>query len=156
MVYHSFDSMVDDPYNCYPSEFINSLAPNGWPPHELNLKINCPVTLLRSIDPENGPCNGTRLVVQGFQRNIIDAKKSCWGYMLGRGFHARDPPLPLLGWCSQSSLRESNFLFGSASPWWLTMHEGRIFLMSVSTCSSQCSLMGIGTSHFPHLQPKKC
>ncbi|PWZ20060.1 ATP-dependent DNA helicase pif1 [Zea mays] len=74
MVYHSFDSAMDDPHNYYPPEFLNTLTPNGLPPHVLNLKIGCPVILLRNIDPANGLCNGTRLVVRGFQRNSIDAK----------------------------------------------------------------------------------
>jgi ATP-dependent DNA helicase PIF1 len=65
-VYHSFDSAVDDPHNYYPSEFLNSLTPNGLPPHVLKLKLGCPVILLRNIDPTNGLCNGTRLVVRGF------------------------------------------------------------------------------------------
>ena len=51
MVYHSFDSAVDDPHNYYPSDFLNTLTPNGLPPHLLKLKINCPVILLRNIDP---------------------------------------------------------------------------------------------------------
>jgi ATP-dependent DNA helicase PIF1 len=73
-VYHSFDSAVDDPHNYYPSEFLNTLTPNGLPPHVLKLKIGCPAILLRNIDPANGLCNGTRLVVRGFQRNTIDAE----------------------------------------------------------------------------------
>jgi ATP-dependent exoDNAse (exonuclease V) alpha subunit len=32
------------------------------------------VILLRNIDPANGLCNGTRLVVRGFQRNTIDTE----------------------------------------------------------------------------------
>ncbi|ONM00094.1 hypothetical protein ZEAMMB73_Zm00001d030055 [Zea mays] len=73
-VYHSFDSAMDDPHNYYPPEFLNTLMPNGLPPHVLKLKIGCPVILLRNIDPANGFCNGTRLVVRGFQRNSIDAE----------------------------------------------------------------------------------
>jgi len=65
-VYHSFDSAIDDPHNYYPSEFLNSLTPNGLPPHVLKLKLRCPVILLRNIDPANGLCNGTRSVVRGF------------------------------------------------------------------------------------------
>ncbi|AQK59598.1 hypothetical protein ZEAMMB73_Zm00001d053542 [Zea mays] len=74
MVYHSFDSAMDDPHNYYPPEFLNTLTPNGLPPHVLKLKIGCPIILLRNIDPANGLCNGTRLVVRGFQRNSIDAE----------------------------------------------------------------------------------
>jgi hypothetical protein len=74
MVYRSFDCAVDDPHNYYPPDFLNTLTPYGLPPHLLKLKINCPVILLRNIDPANGLCNGTRLVVRGFQRNVIDAE----------------------------------------------------------------------------------
>ncbi|KAL6865420.1 hypothetical protein ACP4OV_016571 [Aristida adscensionis] len=73
-VYYSFDSVVDDPHNHYPSEFLNSLTPNGLPPHVLHLKINCPIILLRNLDPSNGLCNGTRLIVKAFQKNVIDAE----------------------------------------------------------------------------------
>ncbi|AQK79503.1 hypothetical protein ZEAMMB73_Zm00001d035706 [Zea mays] len=61
MMYHSFDTAVDDPNNYYPSEFLNTLTPNGLPPHVLKLKVGCPIMLLRNIDPANGLCNGTRL-----------------------------------------------------------------------------------------------
>ena len=74
MVYHSFDCAVDDPHNYYPEEFLNTLTPNGLPPHVLKLKIGCPIILLRNIDPTNGLCNGTRLIIRGFQKNTIDAK----------------------------------------------------------------------------------
>jgi ATP-dependent DNA helicase PIF1 len=74
MMYHSFDTAVDDPNNYYPSEFLNTLTPNGLPPHVLKLKVGCPIMLLRNIDPANGLCNGTRLVVRGFQKNSIDAE----------------------------------------------------------------------------------
>ena len=66
MEYHSFDAAVDDPRNYYPAEFLNTLTPNGLPPHVLKLKVGCPIILLRNIDPANGLCNGTRLVVRGF------------------------------------------------------------------------------------------
>jgi ATP-dependent DNA helicase PIF1 len=73
-VYYSFDSAVDDTQNHYQPEFLNSLTPNGLPPHVLKLKINCPVILLRNLDPSNGLCNGTRLIIKAFQDNAIDAE----------------------------------------------------------------------------------
>ncbi|AQK95491.1 hypothetical protein ZEAMMB73_Zm00001d011047, partial [Zea mays] len=60
MMYHSFDTAMDDPNNYYPSEFLNTLTPNGLPPHVLKLKVGCPIMLLRNIDPANGLRNGTR------------------------------------------------------------------------------------------------
>src|SRR6185437_5814759 len=60
-VFYSFDSVDDDSRNNYPLDFLNSITPNGLPPHELKVKKNCPVILLRNLDPHNGLCNGTRL-----------------------------------------------------------------------------------------------
>jgi hypothetical protein len=74
MVYHSFDCAMDDPHNYYPEEFLNTLTPNGLPPHVLKLKIGCPVILLRNIDHANRLCNGTRLIIRGFQKNTIDTE----------------------------------------------------------------------------------
>ena len=75
-------------------EFLNSLTPNGLPPHVLKLKINCPVILLRNIDPANGLCNGTRLVVRGFQRNAIDAEIVLGQHAGRRVFLPRIPLCP--------------------------------------------------------------
>ncbi|PWZ30162.1 ATP-dependent DNA helicase PIF1 [Zea mays] len=94
MVYHSFDSAIDDPHNYYPPEFLNTLTPNGLPPHVLKLKIGCPVILLRNIDPANGLCNGTRLVVRGFQRNSIDAEIVLGQHTRKRIFLPRIPLCP--------------------------------------------------------------
>jgi ATP-dependent DNA helicase PIF1 len=73
-VYRSFDEVVDDPNNYYTYEFLNTMTPNGLPPHVLKLKKNCPVISLRNIDPTNGLCNSTRLVVCNFQKNMIDTE----------------------------------------------------------------------------------
>ncbi|XP_062208910.1 uncharacterized protein LOC133917933 [Phragmites australis] len=73
-IYYSFDSVDDDSRNNYPIDFLNSITPNGLPPHLLKLKSNCPVILLRNLDPHNGLCNGTRLMVRACQRNAIDAE----------------------------------------------------------------------------------
>jgi ATP-dependent DNA helicase PIF1 len=73
-LYHSFDSTEDDLQNNYTIDFLNSITPNGLPPHVLRLKANCPVILLRNLDPHNGLCNGTRLMIRAFQDNAIDAE----------------------------------------------------------------------------------
>jgi len=116
ILYHSFDSAMDDPHNYYPFEFLNTLTPSGLPPHVLKLKIGCPIILLRNIDPANGLCNGTRLVVRGFQRNTIDVEIVV-GTMLEsessyHGFHYA----PLMMRCSHSSSRGSSFPLGSVLP----------------------------------------
>uniref|UniRef100_A0A8I6XFF0 ATP-dependent DNA helicase n=2 Tax=Hordeum vulgare subsp. vulgare TaxID=112509 RepID=A0A8I6XFF0_HORVV len=93
-IYHSFDSAEDDPHGYYAPEFLNNLTPNGLPPHALKLKINCPIILLRNIDPTNGLCNGTRLVVRGFQRNAIDAEIVLGQHAGRRVFLPRIPLCP--------------------------------------------------------------
>jgi hypothetical protein len=93
-IYHSFDSAEDDPHGYYSQEFLNDLTPNGLPPHTLKLKINCPIILLRNIDPASGLCNGTRLVVRGFQRNAIDAEIVVGQHAGERVFLPRIPLCP--------------------------------------------------------------
>ena len=63
-VYYSHDSVDDDSTNNYPLDFLNSITPNGLPP----------VILLRNLDPHNGQCNGTRLIVKAFDYNAIDCE----------------------------------------------------------------------------------
>jgi hypothetical protein len=94
IVYHSFDSAVDDPHNYYPSGFLNTLTPSGLPPHVLKLKIGCPIILLRNIDPANGLCNGTGLVVRGFQRNTTDVEIVVGDHAGKRIFLPRIPLCP--------------------------------------------------------------
>jgi ATP-dependent DNA helicase PIF1 len=65
-VYYSFDSVDDDTRNNYPLDFLNSITPNGLPPHEPKVKKYCPVILLRNLDPHSSLCNDTRLVIRGF------------------------------------------------------------------------------------------
>ncbi|KAH9624148.1 hypothetical protein KSS87_012813 [Heliosperma pusillum] len=72
VVYKSFDTVLDDNCTIYPSEFINKLCPGGMSPHELVLKENCPVILLRNILPSSGLCNGTRLLCKRFFPNLIE------------------------------------------------------------------------------------
>ncbi|XP_021743296.1 uncharacterized protein LOC110709391 [Chenopodium quinoa] len=62
VAYKSYDSMINDDCNIYPTEFLNKLCPGGMSPHELILKPNSLVSLLRNILPSSGLCNGTRLI----------------------------------------------------------------------------------------------
>ncbi|XP_038716065.1 uncharacterized protein LOC120009516 [Tripterygium wilfordii] len=57
----------------YPTEFLNSLSFPGVPNHQLSLKINTPVMLLRNINQSMGLCNGTRLMIKRLGDRIIEA-----------------------------------------------------------------------------------
>ncbi|XP_043473610.1 uncharacterized protein LOC122505828 [Leptopilina heterotoma] len=79
IVYYSNDSHIDDEdpkdiNNVIPIEFLNSLTPDGLPPHKLSLKIGCIIMLLRNMNLVQGLCNGTRLVVKSLMKNVISAE----------------------------------------------------------------------------------
>ena len=47
------------------TEYLNTLKPNGFPQHILELKPGMPLMLLRNINPRQGLCNGTRMMFEG-------------------------------------------------------------------------------------------
>ncbi|XP_028091409.1 uncharacterized protein LOC114291740 [Camellia sinensis] len=60
--------------NRYPNEYLNSLDPPGIPAFKVELKVGCPIMLLRNIAPKDGLCNGTRLMVSRCNTRIIEAQ----------------------------------------------------------------------------------
>ncbi|XP_052175384.1 uncharacterized protein LOC127790133 [Diospyros lotus] len=60
----SEDNEVDPTItNRYPNEYLNSLDPSELPTFKFELKVGCPIILLRNIAPKDELCNGTRLMV---------------------------------------------------------------------------------------------
>ena len=55
---------LENPDDCFRfnTEYLNTLRPNGFPQHVLNLKPGMPLMLLRNINPRQGLCNGTRII----------------------------------------------------------------------------------------------
>ncbi|UYV66735.1 hypothetical protein LAZ67_4002720 [Cordylochernes scorpioides] len=64
---------VEEQYN-YPTEFLNSLTPKGMPPHRLNLKVCSIVMLLRNVNPKQGLCNGTCMVIQRMRSHVLEVQ----------------------------------------------------------------------------------
>ena len=56
------------------SEYLNSLQPNGFPQHILNLKPGIPLMLLRNLNLRQGLSNGTRLI---FEKTINNKLLQC-------------------------------------------------------------------------------
>ncbi|KAM6547865.1 hypothetical protein CsatB_019541 [Cannabis sativa] len=92
--YYSYDETIDVSEQPVMEDFLHKLTPNGLPPHELILKKNCPIMLLRNINASEGLCNGTCLICRGFDRNIIDAEIAVGHYIGKRVFIPRIPFLP--------------------------------------------------------------
>jgi hypothetical protein len=81
--YYSIDSLRSDnpidPNLSYPSEFLNSIEPNGFPPHQLHLKVGSIVMLIRNLNVKGGLCNGTRLRIKELRNHCIRAVKITTG-----------------------------------------------------------------------------
>jgi ATP-dependent exoDNAse (exonuclease V) alpha subunit len=77
-VFNSADSIVrDDNVDgelLYPSEFLNSISTSGLPLAKLELKVGCPVMVLRNMDPANGVCNGTRAIVTRMSNRVLEIR----------------------------------------------------------------------------------
>ncbi|KAG8370134.1 hypothetical protein BUALT_Bualt14G0085800 [Buddleja alternifolia] len=93
-IFNNFDEAIDNNESYYDPEFLNSLTPNGMPPHKLVLKKNCPIMLLRNLDPADGLCNGTRMVCKNFENNVIHAEIVVGQYAGKQVFIPRIPLSP--------------------------------------------------------------
>ena len=74
---HSADSAIlpsPDDEDAYPMDFLNSLTPTGLPPHNLSLKVDAIVMLLKNLDLKNGLTNGTRLRVRKIHKRVIEVE----------------------------------------------------------------------------------
>ncbi|XP_051150021.1 uncharacterized protein LOC127264505 [Andrographis paniculata] len=68
------DVTKDPSQQAHYEDYLNTLTPNGMPPHRLVLKTGAPIMLLRNLDPTNGLSNGTRLVCKQITRNLLQAE----------------------------------------------------------------------------------
>ena len=79
----------------YPIEYLQSLHPTGFPAHELILKRNMPVMLLRNINAARGLCNGTRLIVLDvINRTVLKARIASGDLPAHGGFRGNVVYLP--------------------------------------------------------------
>ena len=89
----SADSVDDSQAAMYPTEFLNYLSPNGKPPHRLILKRYASIIILRGLDPTQGLCNDTRLLIRSVTRRLIDAEVATGSHV---GNSVFIPRIPLL------------------------------------------------------------
>src|SRR6266850_1645298 len=55
-------------------EFLQTIDLSGLPPSILGLKFGAPVMMLRNLRPQQGLCNGTRLLITHLGRRVIRAR----------------------------------------------------------------------------------
>ncbi|XP_071913922.1 uncharacterized protein [Coffea arabica] len=72
--YLSYDETLNENHQSEYIDLLNTLTPSNLPPHRLLLKSNAPIILLRNLDPAEGLCNGTRLIIKSLSKNVICAK----------------------------------------------------------------------------------
>ena len=64
-------SEEDEMYYTYPAEFLQQLNAGRLSPALLCLKVGSPVILLRNLDPREGLCNRTRMIVLNVRKKVL-------------------------------------------------------------------------------------
>jgi ATP-dependent DNA helicase PIF1 len=65
---------IADNHEEFSREFLQTVDLPGMPPSILQLKVGVPIMLLRNLQPSEGLCNGTRLVVKKVTKHVIHAR----------------------------------------------------------------------------------
>ena len=80
-VFHSVDFIPtseqlgeDDPLLNYPVEYLNDINSGSLPLAKLELKIGCPVMVLKNLDAANGVCNGSRGILTRHSNRVLEVK----------------------------------------------------------------------------------
>ena len=90
----SADSVDYNQAAMYPTEFLNSITLASLPPHRLYLKKYASIILLRSLDPTQGMCNGSRLTIIEISSHVIDAEIATGTHRGNRVFIPRIVMIP--------------------------------------------------------------
>lgn len=91
----------EDDATRFPTEFLNSLTPSGLPLYCLNLKVGCPVMVIRNIDPPF-LVNGTICEVLEIRANVIRLKvkngphKGYDAFLPRIGLYSRESESPVI------------------------------------------------------------
>lgn len=92
-IYTAIDETTEPSDQCQFEDFLHTVNPHNLPPYKLTLKKNCPVILLRNLNPREGLCNGTRLICHDFKTHVISATIATGDFKNTRVFI---PKIPLL------------------------------------------------------------
>jgi ATP-dependent exoDNAse (exonuclease V) alpha subunit len=63
-----------DPLLNYPVEYLNEVNCGSLPLAKLELKIGCPVMVLKNLDAANGVCNGSRGILTRYGNRVLEVR----------------------------------------------------------------------------------
>jgi len=63
-----------DPLLNYPVEYLNQINCATLPLAKLELKIGCPVMVLKNLDAANGVCNGSRGILTRYSNRVLEIR----------------------------------------------------------------------------------
>jgi hypothetical protein len=58
----------------YPVEYLNEINCTGLPLARLEVKVGCPVMVLKNLDPTNGICNGSRGILRRHGHRVMEVE----------------------------------------------------------------------------------
>ena len=70
------------------TEFLNSINLSGLPPHLLTVKVGAVMMSLRNLNPKQGLCNGTRILITGMNQRVL------FGVILSKDFYRKAVCIP--------------------------------------------------------------
>jgi len=110
------------------STYLNEINCSGIPLAKLQLKIGCPVMVLRNLYPADGVCNGTKGIVKRMSLQVIEIELISEEHQSKRIFIPRIIHIP-----SQSQVpfkfERKQFPLKFALPWPSTSHRDNQSLM---------------------------
>ena len=101
--YYSADDIICEPSadehkNSYVTpEFLRSIKSSSLPLGELNIKLGCPLILLRNLSPSNRLCNGSRMTVINMSERILQIQ------LIGGDHHGQLALIPRIALIPPSS-----------------------------------------------------
>jgi ATP-dependent exoDNAse (exonuclease V) alpha subunit len=84
----------DDPMLNYPVEYLNEINCSGMPLAKLEVKIGCPIMILRNLDAAHGVCNGSRGILRRFRNRVLEVELLTGDHAGERVFIPRISNLP--------------------------------------------------------------
>ncbi|XP_012829401.1 PREDICTED: uncharacterized protein LOC105950580 [Erythranthe guttata] len=131
--YVSFNATTDPLQQGEYADYLNTVSAGGLPPNILKLKKNCPIMLLRNLNPIQGLCNGTRLICRELSDNFIKAEIAVGDF---KGNVVFIPRIPLEGsGCKIDNLGEAvdvgsiSQTYNRYKKWKQEMEDGKLLFI---------------------------